>query len=186
MLSSYILINIIFSCFIIVALSTVPWYLPKEGDKEDSSNEESYEDRSDIQFTINHIPVSIDSIECEEKCTTTTDCSPGLSCFSATHENKGCCLRTLKPNETGCVIDDQCKRSCESTHCNFSQYPSKCLCDKGRHFLFNKCWKHCPSFAYPDPVMDSTGFSYCIVKESIRNALLYMRRYSRQLRKNYC
>lgn len=83
------------------------------------------------------------------------DCPTGFSCFSATNESKGCCLKgniihevkfysyfpALKPNETGCVIDDQCKRACESTHCDTSQSPSRCLCDAGRHFLFNKCCK---------------------------------------------
>uniref|UniRef100_A0A0N5C391 TIL domain-containing protein n=1 Tax=Strongyloides papillosus TaxID=174720 RepID=A0A0N5C391_STREA len=183
---SYIFVVILLLNFNILTNCTSPWYIGSDINNKIDSNEESYEENNNIQFTVNHIPISINNIECEERCTTTSDCRPGLSCFSATFENEGCCLRTLKPNETGCVIDDQCKRSCESTHCDFSQYPSRCLCDKGRHFLFNKCWKHCPSFAYPDPVMDSTGFSQCVVKASTKNAVLYMRRHGRHLRNNYC
>uniref|UniRef100_A0A0K0E9C3 EB domain-containing protein n=1 Tax=Strongyloides stercoralis TaxID=6248 RepID=A0A0K0E9C3_STRER len=182
----YFFIVVLFFNYNILTICTSPWYLT-DIDTKSNSNDKSYEEiDSDIKFTVNHIPISINNIECEEKCITTTDCKPGLSCFSTTFGNEGCCLKSLKPNETGCLIDDQCKRSCESTHCDFSQYPSRCLCDKGRHFLFNKCWKHCPSFAYPDPVMDSTGFSQCIVKESTKNAVLFMRRYSRHLRNNYC
>uniref|UniRef100_A0A914RIJ7 Uncharacterized protein n=1 Tax=Parascaris equorum TaxID=6256 RepID=A0A914RIJ7_PAREQ len=47
------------------------------------------------------------------QCSTTGDCQLGYSCFQATARSKGCCLKALKPNETGCFIDDQCKRACE-------------------------------------------------------------------------
>ncbi|KAE9549437.1 hypothetical protein FO519_007350 [Halicephalobus sp. NKZ332] len=123
---------------------------------------------------------------CSTECQTTVDCPTGFSCFSATNDDKGCCLKALKPNETGCVIDDQCKRACESTHCDTSQSPSRCLCDAGRHFLFNKCWKRCPEFAHPDPVVDASGFSQCVLKIDAKAAGAYMRRFKRQMRSNFC
>ncbi|KIH46596.1 hypothetical protein ANCDUO_23351 [Ancylostoma duodenale] len=49
------------------------------------------------------------------------------------------CEQALKPNETGCVLDDQCRRACESTMCEKTEKGSRCMCEKGRHFLFNKC-----------------------------------------------
>ncbi|VDO18511.1 unnamed protein product [Heligmosomoides polygyrus] len=50
-----------------------------------------------------------------------------------------CLPLALKPNETGCVLDDQCRRACESTICEKTDNGSRCMCEKGRHFLFNKC-----------------------------------------------
>uniref|UniRef100_A0A1I7YP05 TIL domain-containing protein n=1 Tax=Steinernema glaseri TaxID=37863 RepID=A0A1I7YP05_9BILA len=123
---------------------------------------------------------------CGAECSTTMDCDTGLSCFNATSDSKGCCLKALKPNETGCVVNDQCKRACESTHCDLSQTPSRCLCDSGRHFLFNKCWKKCPEFALPAPVIDSKGFSRCDLKMDTKSAMMYMRRMRRQLRSAFC
>ncbi|KAK0390288.1 hypothetical protein QR680_019280 [Steinernema hermaphroditum] len=123
---------------------------------------------------------------CKAECSTTMDCETGLSCFNATAKTKGCCLKTLKPNETGCIADDQCKRACESTHCDRTQSPSRCLCDTGRHFLFNKCWKKCPDFAHPEPVIDSRGFSRCELKGDTKSAMMYMRRMRRQMRSAFC
>ncbi|CAI5445134.1 unnamed protein product [Caenorhabditis angaria] len=88
---------------------------------------------------IQMIQAKLVDYTCTQDCTTTLDCSTGLSCFHATTYSKGCCLKALKPNETGCIIEDQCKQACESTICDKSQFPSRCLCEKGRHFLFNKC-----------------------------------------------
>ncbi|CAJ0578601.1 unnamed protein product, partial [Mesorhabditis spiculigera] len=123
---------------------------------------------------------------CEQECMTTSDCDTGLSCFHATMDSRGCCLQTLKPNETGCVVDDQCKRACESTFCDKAQQPSRCLCEKGRHFLFNKCWKKCPEFAHPEPEVDPQGFSFCKLKVSEATALQWIRRNKRQLRNAFC
>ncbi|CAJ0596799.1 unnamed protein product [Cylicocyclus nassatus] len=123
---------------------------------------------------------------CEQECTTTMDCSNGLSCFHATTNSKGCCLMALKPNETGCVLDDQCRRACESTMCEKTDKGSRCMCEKGSHFLFNKCWKKCPEFAYPEPFIDNMGFSSCTVKTDLKTALNYMRRHRRELRNNFC
>ncbi|VDM49433.1 unnamed protein product, partial [Toxocara canis] len=92
----------------------------------------------------------------------------------------------MKPNETGCIIDEQCKRACESTYCENVHRPSRCLCDKGSHFLFNKCWKKCPEFAYSEPQVDTNGFSQCILKTDQRTAIMYMRRNRRQLRSAFC
>ncbi|CAL2037066.1 unnamed protein product [Caenorhabditis brenneri] len=123
---------------------------------------------------------------CSQECTTTMDCDTGLSCFHATTYSKGCCLMALKPNETGCMIEDQCKQACESTICDRSQFPSRCLCEKGRHFLFNKCWKKCPDFAHPEPIIDDRGFSRCELKTDLKTAFQYMRRNKRQMRNNFC
>ncbi|KHJ83421.1 hypothetical protein OESDEN_16881 [Oesophagostomum dentatum] len=70
------------------------------------------------------------------------------------------------------------------------------MCEKGSHFLFNKCWKKCPEFAYPEPHVDEMGFSSrpmsfyfissCTLKTDIKMALNYMRRHRRQLRSNFC
>uniref|UniRef100_A0A0N5AP25 TIL domain-containing protein n=1 Tax=Syphacia muris TaxID=451379 RepID=A0A0N5AP25_9BILA len=123
-------------------------------------------------------------------CFTTLDCEAGFSCFYATLIKRGYCLRALKPNETDCIIDDQCKRACESTHCDRSQTPSRCLCDNGSHFLFNKCCKlrgkTCPQFAYPEPRFDSNGFSECVLRTDTNTALQYMRRHRRELRNSFC
>uniref|UniRef100_A0A7E4W5K8 TIL domain-containing protein n=1 Tax=Panagrellus redivivus TaxID=6233 RepID=A0A7E4W5K8_PANRE len=126
------------------------------------------------------------NFRCETECSTTMDCATGLSCFQATADSNGCCLKALKPNETGCLIDDQCKRACESTHCDSTQSQPRCLCDTGRHFLFNKCWKKCPEFAHPEPVVDATGFSQCVLKVDSKTAMNYMRRFRRQMRSNFC
>ncbi|VDD90250.1 unnamed protein product [Enterobius vermicularis] len=95
-------------------------------------------------------------------------------------------LSALKPNETGCLINEQCKRACESTYCDQTQTPSRCLCERGSHFLFDKCWKKCPEFAYSEPRVDSSGFSECILKTDMKTAMLYMRRHRRQLRSIFC
>ncbi|CAI4230647.1 unnamed protein product [Auanema sp. JU1783] len=126
------------------------------------------------------------SENCRQECTTTMDCSTGLSCFQATEDKPGCCLPALKPNETGCILDDQCKRACESTICDKTQQISRCLCEEGRHFLFNKCWKKCPAFAHPEPIVDALGFSRCELKTDLRTAVGFMRRMKRQMRSNFC
>uniref|UniRef100_A0A9J2PTC6 Domain of unknown function DB domain-containing protein n=1 Tax=Ascaris lumbricoides TaxID=6252 RepID=A0A9J2PTC6_ASCLU len=163
----------------------------------------------------------ISKLECKSECSTTGDCQPGYSCFQATAHSQGCCLKgtlpfemlyaALKPNETGCFIDEQCKRACESTYCDRTYKPARCLCDKGSHFLFNKCYsqgsalpimltpvtsaflgndcfigKKCPEFAYSEPEIDVNGFSRCILKTHQRTALLYMKRNRRQLRNTFC
>ncbi|WKY02742.1 hypothetical protein Q1695_016201 [Nippostrongylus brasiliensis] len=123
---------------------------------------------------------------CAQECTTTLDCDNGLSCFHATKDSKGCCLKALKPNETGCVLDDQCRRACESTVCEKTNKGSRCVCEKGRHFLFNKCWTKCPQFAHPDPQIDERGFSRCALKTDLKTATNYMRRFRRQLKNAFC
>ncbi|TKR71974.1 hypothetical protein L596_019502 [Steinernema carpocapsae] len=170
MLRSFLLCALVFATVLAVEK---PWY--------QSMKEEP------IEVPIPVIrPTPAEPFECKAECLTTMDCETGLSCFNATSENKGCCLKALKPNETGCMVDDQCKRACESTHCDRSQTHSRCLCDNGRHFLFNKCWKKCPEFAHPEPVIDSRGFSRCELKIDSRSAMLYMRRMRRQLRSAFC
>ena len=122
-----------------------------------------------------------------------------MSCFRATSDNPGCCLKALKPNETGCLLDEQCKRACESTVCDAGFGTTRCLCEKGNHFLFNKCCqsrlflfcrvgsgKKCPEFAFEEPVVDERGFSSCQLKTDIVTAMNYMRRMKRQLRSNFC
>uniref|UniRef100_A0A914Z1D5 Uncharacterized protein n=1 Tax=Panagrolaimus superbus TaxID=310955 RepID=A0A914Z1D5_9BILA len=156
-------------CFVIGnVIATQPWYHTREV-RNVSTN------------SGNNV-----TLKCEKECSTTMDCPTGLSCFQATNDSEGCCLRALKPNETGCVMDDQCKRACESTHCDQSQSPPRCLCDIGSHFLFNKCWKKCPDFAHSEPSVDSTGFSQCVLKVDSKTALNYMRRFRRQMRSNFC
>ncbi|VDM67147.1 unnamed protein product [Strongylus vulgaris] len=70
--------------------------------------------------------------------------------------------------------------------CEKNDKGSRCMCEKGSHFLFNKCWKKCPEFAYPEPHIDDTGFSSCTVKTDLKTAVNYMRRHRRQLRSNFC
>uniref|UniRef100_A0AC35TGN8 EB domain-containing protein n=1 Tax=Rhabditophanes sp. KR3021 TaxID=114890 RepID=A0AC35TGN8_9BILA len=181
---------ILASCFIVllklqIVCSSDPWYLPRP-------------DIVPVEQVISN-NLTVNDIKCDEgtllkiihsqinlECSTTMDCSSGLSCFQSTYDLKGCCLKALKPNETGCVINDQCRNVCESTRCDNSQTPSKCVCNRGYHFLFNKCWKKCPSFAYPDPVEDSSGFSQCIVKIDPEQAVRYMKRFARHLKRTFC
>ncbi|GMR40570.1 hypothetical protein PMAYCL1PPCAC_10765, partial [Pristionchus mayeri] len=107
-------------------------------------------------------------------------------------------LPALTPNATGCVSDEQCRRSCDSTVCDMQQQPARCLCEPGTHFLFEKCWKRCPPFAEQHPVVDergklflgcmkNSGFSYCKLRTSESVARLVMRRSKRAIGKNaYC
>lgn len=159
----FILSAICFNSVMITATET-PWYYP----------------------IIEILQAKLVDFTCSQECTTTMDCDTGLSCFHATTYSKGCCLMALKPNETGCMIEDQCKQACESTICDRSQFPSRCLCEKGRHFLFNKCWKKCPDFAHPEPIIDDRGFSRCELKTDLKTAFQYMRRNKRQMRNNFC
>jgi len=53
----------------------------------------------------------------------------------------------LKPNETGCVIDEQCSRACSTSFCSRRVSPPRCVCQTGYHYLFGKCWSECPPFA---------------------------------------
>ncbi|ETN71458.1 hypothetical protein NECAME_19330 [Necator americanus] len=131
--------------YLISQSSTIihPWYLPQEITRN-SVSEENF-------VTTSHF--------CAQECMTTMDCDIGLSCFHATSDSRGCCLMALKPNETGCVLDDQCRRACESTMCEKNEKGSRCMCEKGRHFLFDKCWKKCPAFAFPEPYVNEMGFS---------------------------
>ncbi|KAI1694211.1 hypothetical protein DdX_20247 [Ditylenchus destructor] len=124
--------------------------------------------------------------KCERECLTTEDCgSSAKSCFLASTTRMGCCLKVLKPNETGCILDDQCRRACDTSFCDHSQTPSRCMCHSDRHFLFNKCWSHCPEFAYPEPV-DRDGVSHCVLRVNEKSAQEYMRRMRRQMRSPYC
>uniref|UniRef100_A0A7I4YHS2 Secreted protein n=1 Tax=Haemonchus contortus TaxID=6289 RepID=A0A7I4YHS2_HAECO len=165
------LITTVTVCSIIATLcSSNPWYHPST--QSDNTDEEDGM-RQKASF-------------CAQDCMTTMDCDAGLSCFHATNENKGCCLMALKPNETGCVLDDQCRRACESTVCEKTHQGSRCMCEKGRHFLFNKCWTKCPEFAYPEPVVDELGFSSCTLRTDLRTASSLMRRFRRELKSNFC
>uniref|UniRef100_A0A915DX16 Uncharacterized protein n=1 Tax=Ditylenchus dipsaci TaxID=166011 RepID=A0A915DX16_9BILA len=118
--------------------------------------------------------------------------STSMSCFQASQQKKGCCLQVLKPNETGCVLDEQCRRACETSFCDHNQYPSRCMCDQDRHFLFNKCCKfiivrtNAPTFAHSDPVIDNDGFSRCVLRIDPEGSFKYIRRHRRQLRSSYC
>uniref|UniRef100_A0A914DRG0 Uncharacterized protein n=1 Tax=Acrobeloides nanus TaxID=290746 RepID=A0A914DRG0_9BILA len=158
---------------LIISIVAQPWY-------QITQAEETATNASLLQFPPDF------KCEAGKECSTTLDCSTGLSCFQATSNSSGCCLKALKPNETGCFLDDQCKRACESSHCDKIQSPARCLCDSGRHFLFNKCWKKCPEFALSEPITDEKGFSRCVLKVDTGAALNYMRRFRRQLRSAFC
>lgn len=45
----------------------------------------------------------------------------------------------MRPNETGCVSDQQCQRACVTTRCDKNQSPSRCLCTEDTHLLFDRC-----------------------------------------------
>ncbi|GMT18196.1 hypothetical protein PFISCL1PPCAC_9493, partial [Pristionchus fissidentatus] len=126
----------------------------------------------------------VDLTECSKECITVEDCPFDQSCFGATMARPGCCLPSLTPNATGCVSDEQCRRSCESTICDKEQSPSRCLCELGTHFLFEKCWKRCPPFAEELPVVDARGFSYCKLRTSENVARRVMSRSKRAIGKN--
>ncbi|KAF8358742.1 hypothetical protein PRIPAC_93737 [Pristionchus pacificus] len=186
--------------------ANAPWYLPRTELFIDSSGPAQ--------------SPPVDLTECSKECITVEDCPFDQSCFGATLARPGCCLpdhyhsfseintggcrysytsriilAALTPNATGCVSDEQCRRSCDSTVCDMEQQPSRCLCEPGTHFLFEKCWKRCPPFAEERPIVDERGiffyillrencFSYCKLRTSESVARLVMHRSKRSIGKN--
>ncbi|CAD5222371.1 unnamed protein product [Bursaphelenchus xylophilus] len=124
---------------------------------------------------------------CLYECDTTIDCPNGLSCFQASQNKKGCCLHVLRPNETGCLIDEQCTRACATSYCKKNDTVGRCACQQGYNFLFGKCWKDCPYFASRKVYMDAVDGleTQCILNSNdLDTELLGSGRYRRSL--SYC
>ncbi|KAI6187918.1 Glycosyl hydrolase and Alpha-amylase domain containing protein [Aphelenchoides besseyi] len=124
-------------------------------------------------------------------CETTLDCPLELSCFFASAETHGCCLPILRPNETNCIINEQCSRACKTSYCN--QKKKRCLCQPGYHFLFGKCWSQCPSFAIKEAqLFEDDPATQCLLNRDELTAELkggnrQLKRKRRELqRNNYC
>jgi len=117
---------------------------------------------------------------CARTCMSGEDCNGTQSCFGARADTKGCCLQLLMPNQTNCLIDEQCSRSCTSSHCDLTQVPSRCLCDSDRLYLFKKCWKHCPDFSEPSQSKTNFGHRECRLTVGRDEALRHLHRIKRQ------
>lgn len=50
--------------------------------------------------------------------------------------------KVLRPNDEGCLLDEQCERSCSGSKCNLNIKPSRCTCPYGKHILFHTCCKN--------------------------------------------
>jgi hypothetical protein len=114
-------------------------------------------------------------------------------------------ILVLKPNQTDCILDEQCSRACITSYCNRKLNPSRCLCNAGYHYLFGKCCEflqslykstvellgdECPTFATKlAPLLDDqiTATQCLLNKDYLTvNELEAMSRQKRDFSATYC